>query len=273
MRFTRIVALALAISTLSSSISFAATWNQENGIWYCDTKGWVECSDGWYYTNHEGKMVTNDVVDGYYLSITGRMINPDNDYEKLINALSVNTGLTVCDVNVEGIHKALHARGFKTPVQYTTYKDGSIEYGLSVESQKAFKDQLSTINEWVSKTDGRFSSLPVRERIRAIHDFVRETFTYGESGSLHESLQTGKAVCWEYASLFHILCERNGIDCEYVEGQANNTIEIVPHAWNRVRVGGKAYLVDCCWNDTANTDKYFMIESSTGHYELGGTYA
>lgn len=51
MRFTRIV--ALAISTLSSSISFAATWNQENG-----TKGWVECSDGWYYTNHEGKMVT-----------------------------------------------------------------------------------------------------------------------------------------------------------------------------------------------------------------------
>lgn len=41
MRFTRIVALALVISTLSSSISFAATWNQENGIWYCDTKGWV----------------------------------------------------------------------------------------------------------------------------------------------------------------------------------------------------------------------------------------
>lgn len=58
MRFTRIVALALAISTLSSSISFAATWNQENGIWYCVTKGWVECSDGWYYTSHEGKMVT-----------------------------------------------------------------------------------------------------------------------------------------------------------------------------------------------------------------------
>lgn len=90
---------------------------------------------------------------------------------------------------------------------------------------------------------------------------------------MHESLQTGKAVCWEYASLFHILCERNGIDCEYVEGQANNTIKIVPHAWNRVWVDGKAYLVDCCWNDTANTDKYFMIESSTEHYELGGTYA
>lgn len=273
MRFTRIVALALAISTLSSNITFAATWNQENGIWYCDTKGWVECSDGWYYTDHEGKMVTNNVVDGYYLSITGRMINPDNDYEKLINALSVNTGLTVWDVNVEGIHKALHARGFKTPVQYTMYKDGSIEYGLSVESQKAFKNQLSIINEWVSKTDGRFSNLPVRERMKAIHDLVRETFIYGESGSLHESLQTGKAVCWEYASLFHVLCERNGIDCEYVEGLANNTIEIAPHAWNRVWVDGKAYLVDCCWDDTANTDKYFMIESSTEHYELGGTYA
>lgn len=27
------------------------------------------------------------------------------------------------------------------------------------------------------------------------------------------------------------------------------------------------------WNDTASTDKYFMIESSTEHYELGGTYA
>lgn len=27
------------------------------------------------------------------------------------------------------------------------------------------------------------------------------------------------------------------------------------------------------WNDTANTDKYFMIESSTEHYGLGGTYA
>lgn len=27
------------------------------------------------------------------------------------------------------------------------------------------------------------------------------------------------------------------------------------------------------WNDTAYTDKYFMIESSTEHYELGGTYA
>lgn len=41
--------------------------------------------------------------------------------------------------------------------------------------------------------------------MEGIHDFVRETFTYGESGSLHESLQTGKA------------------DCEYVEGLANNT--------------------------------------------------
>lgn len=27
------------------------------------------------------------------------------------------------------------------------------------------------------------------------------------------------------------------------------------------------------WDDTANTDKYFMIESSTEHYVLGGTYA
>lgn len=268
MRLCKVAALSLAISTLSSNISYGVTWNLKNDTWYCDTTGWVESTDGWYYTDPDGKMLTDNIVDGYYLSSTGRMINPTSESEKIANQLLDNIDVRVSDMNVREVLECFTGYGYQATLCHWTYSDGRVEYGFSDTGKEQIIPQIKTIDNWIKHTDGLFdASVTEHDKVRAIHNFVIDTFDYGETENLSKSLITGQAVCAQYAALFQLLCEYNGIDCDYVEGEAFNTIEIAPHAWNRVYVDGEAYLVDCCWDDTAKTDAYFMKKTFNDHYE------
>ena len=54
-------------------------------------------------------------------------------------------------------------------------------------------------------------------------------------------IQDGVAVCDGYCKAFQFFMDVLGIECEIQTGQN--------HAWNRVKVGGQWYLVDCTWDD------------------------
>lgn len=57
-------------------------------------------------------------------------------------------------------------------------------------------------------------------------------------------------VCEGYARAFKVLCDREGIPCVLVDGEADNGSGVPEgHMWNYVKVQGEWYAVDVTWND------------------------
>ena len=84
----------------------------------------------------------------------------------------------------------------------------------------------------------------------------------------------GSAVCSGYANTFYLFCKAAGLDCEYVRGESVPKKDDFGHAWNRVKVDGKWYYVDCTWDDPVGGHKehkkYFMSETLwSDHLETG----
>ncbi len=106
------------------------------------------------------------------------------------------------------------------------------------------------------------------ERERAVHDIICDLATYKDVGQNHQSaysaLVDGYSVCAGYSRAFQIACQRLGIVCYYVTGNANGE----DHAWNIVCIGGNYYNVDITGDDTINealntySYQYFNVSDS-----------
>ena len=70
---------------------------------------------------------------------------------------------------------------------------------------------------------------------------------------LHKREGKRYTVCDGYARCYKILMEKAGIETYYVHGEDPVDFFKSGHAWNLVKIGGKYYHVDVCWDD--NTDK------------------
>lgn len=59
-----------------------------------------------------------------------------------------------------------------------------------------------------------------------------------------------KTVCAGYALILKEICDRNGIDCQYVEGVCNEKDrgKHLSHAWNIVNIQGTNFPIDVTWN-------------------------
>lgn len=88
----------------------------------------------------------------------------------------------------------------------------------------------------------------IRYDCKAYHDPLKRTDDY------EEVLKKRKAVCSGYASLYKVLCDFAGLDCEIVNGYARFSYQRIGeeriednHAWNAVKIDGKWQLVDVTW--------------------------
>lgn len=66
-------------------------------------------------------------------------------------------------------------------------------------------------------------------------------------------LITKQTVCAGYAMILKEFMDRNGINCEYVEGHTkidNNGQRTGGHAWNIINIDGKKYPIDLTWDNT-----------------------
>lgn len=111
--------------------------------------------------------------------------------------------------------------------------------------------------------------------LKAIHDYVCGRVSYDrEFVSPYANTAAGfflypeeKVVCEGYAKAFKILCDRFGIECALIVGDAGE-----PHMWNYVRMeDGAWYLVDATWDDQDQIgeirDTYFLAGSTTIGYD------
>ena len=91
---------------------------------------------------------------------------------------------------------------------------------------------------------------------RYLHDYLTKHVTYYKVNGDRSiftaagALLNGRAVCEGIAKAFQLLCDRCGIPCMYVFGEANNRKQggIGAHAWNIVMLQGDYYHVDVTWD-------------------------
>ncbi len=109
------------------------------------------------------------------------------------------------------------------------------------------------------------------EKAFAIHNWIVNNTRYDHENDLAGTIPdisytkegvflNHTAVCAGYADAFCYLAKVVGLNCEYVEGIATNSVGVTGgHAWNRVLIDGNWLYVDCTWDDPICSDGSDMI--------------
>ena len=128
---------------------------------------------------------------------------------------------------------------------------GDFAYGSSRAAYTAqFENKVST---WITAIRQQPDVLAME---RKAHDIVVENTTYIE-GSYNQSaagvVLDGEAVCAGYAETYALLTNAVGIDTICVTSS--------DHEWNKSKLYGRWYLVDCTWDDQNPTIYTFFNKS------------
>lgn len=141
-------------------------------------------------------------------------------------------------------------------------KGKNYSYTVSKTEQSQMKKKLDTVCDKIVNQTQAFSTDYDKEKY--INDFLCDSVTYNEnaefSDTAYGALINGKALCEGYSKAFMLLCNKAGIECELIVGEADG----VGHMWNRVNINKKLSYVDVTWNDRSEFKvyTYFNITES-----------
>ena len=174
------------------------------------------------------------------------------------------------------------------PYYYANNADGmSVELHFKLEGEA-----LDTARETLeNKAQEVLESAPVGgtdyEKELFVHDYLIDNCAYDTAAAeLHKSNQVraneqnaygalveGSAVCEGYARAFQMLCEKLGVTCWVIQGQAEDfDVEgNVNHIWNCVQLDESWYHVDVTWDDfeeaPIRSDRYYYFNLTTSEIE------
>lgn len=114
------------------------------------------------------------------------------------------------------------------------------------------------------------------EKIKAIHDWLVLNVAYDNDLYLKAMSSTSSlidykafylegvfldkvAVCDGISKAFSAMCNIEGIPCAYVNGMVSNTSKKIGHAWNKVFLEGKWYIVDVTKDGVLYNNKYEVL--------------
>lgn len=80
-----------------------------------------------------------------------------------------------------------------------------------------------------------------KQKVRKIYKYCTKTTYKAHVKTAHEVFQYRQGDCAGISSAFYVLCKVNHIPCRYVIGWTKSNC----HAWNRVRINGTWYWIDC----------------------------
>lgn len=165
-----------------------------------------------------------------------------------------------------------------------SYRVSGGVYTLSVSSitctmqydTAVYADKASVTDDY-TRMMAAFDAFEVKgytryEKVKSIHDTIAKQVSYDyefTNGTAHEPtsvfLEPFLPVCEGYAEAFKMLCDREGIPCIIVVGDANGG----GHAWNYVKMeDNKWYAVDLTWDDQSSIfyDFFLVGANSTNRY-------
>lgn len=163
---------------------------------------------------------------------------------------------------------------------------------VTVKFQQALEDGFSvSASELIDDVNAAAASMPATgstryQKLKSLHDELARHVSYDNdavayyeqngtvAGSyvqafdIYGALARGKAVCEGYAEAFKYLCDRAGIPCVVVGGNAYTSRYSTgeSHMWNAVQMeDGKWYNVDVTWDDQDSGTLYdfFLVGSDS----------
>ena len=100
-------------------------------------------------------------------------------------------------------------------------------------------DKIKQINDWITgKVEYDYAAYQMGQE--------RPVPIYLPAHNAWDGFEHGKVVCDGYASMFHAIAMKAGLQTMVVTGHTSQG----GHAWNVVKVDGKWRTVDCTWNDS-----------------------
>ncbi len=97
------------------------------------------------------------------------------------------------------------------------------------------------------------------------YDFDRANYSTQQASNL-SILLSRKGICAGYSLLFKEMMDRQGIECDYVRGDAFNSHGgSEKHAWNVLKIGGKNIPIDLTWDAP-------RIQRGEGVHYFGNNY-
>ena len=130
--------------------------------------------------------------------------------------------------------------------------------------QRRVKETNAAIEALVAKTKGMNDF----EKALYVHDYIilnceydldllnlikaegtLDGEVYSERYTEYSVLVNGTGICGSYALAYRAVMNACGVECLYLSSKA------MFHAWNMIKLDGKWYHVDCCWDDPT-PDRY-----------------
>lgn len=116
------------------------------------------------------------------------------------------------------------------------------------------------------------------EKAHAVYDWILSRVVYATKASRTDGIEDAVkntafyiegvfangfyAVCDGKSKAFSLMCNILGVKCIRVVGEAGEGGNTGGHAWNKVFVGGRWYIVDTTWGDVATTADFGSIRQS-----------
>lgn len=117
-------------------------------------------------------------------------------------------------------------------------------------SYEEYKASMVRINGAVEKILGKITpAMSEGQKVRLIYDELIKLVSYSLNSTnvddIHGAFIGNKVLCDGYARGFAYLCQRAGLQTNYITGQSSVGL----HAWNNVKVDGQWYHADPTWDD------------------------
>ena len=158
----------------------------------------------------------------------------------------------------------------------------------SYANQNAIKAGIAFVEENVASLVDKGALLDNEGKIKLYNQWltINNEYNTGDLNNLPNDVResicalegrigTDGPVCESYAKAFKVLCDRSGIPCVLVDGEAKNSISSSgePHMWNYVCLEENWYAVDVTWNDPVGgtsgavsgyeSERWFLVGADT----------
>lgn len=180
---------------------------------------------------------------------------------------------------------AIYAQDYGVAYTYRTGTPDPVVQNLprSIESYRS-QDPARYIQEIASYIVS--NSTDDFDKVKKVHDWIALNIKYDVASFFSGNIpaQTvvnvigkGSAVCQGYSTVFKALCDAMEIQCElvsgYGRGYGSSTFVIENptdsnHAWNKVKINGNWYLIDCTWDAGYVDGRNYKANYSTGYLFL-----
>lgn len=100
------------------------------------------------------------------------------------------------------------------------------------------KSRIGEYEKYIKKASG------ARQKEKVAHDMIVQNVSYVKNEydqTIYSTFVLNKTVCAGYAQAFELLMNRAGIDTVAVTSSE--------HEWNKIKLDGNWYVVDCTWDD------------------------